>query len=52
LLNSIDKGGAVVHGDPIDATGPVLTTRLMRSKRRDGLKRYTLCIDGGERSRS
>jgi acetyl-CoA C-acetyltransferase len=35
---------------PIGATGAVLTTRLIHSLRRDGLKRriVTLCIGGGQ----
>jgi len=43
-------GGAVAHGHPIGATGAVLTTKLIRSMRRDGLKRglVTLCIGGGQ----
>jgi acetyl-CoA C-acetyltransferase len=43
------EGGAVAHGHPIGATGAVLTTRLIHSMRRDGLKRgiVTLCIGGG-----
>ncbi len=32
-------GGAVAHGHPIGATGAVLTTKLIHSMRRDGLKR-------------
>jgi len=44
------EGGAIAHGHPIGATGAVLTTRLLRSMRRDGLKRgvVTLCIGGGQ----
>jgi acetyl-CoA C-acetyltransferase len=44
------EGGAIAHGHPIGATGAVLTTRLIRSMRRDGLKRglATLCIGGGQ----
>jgi acetyl-CoA C-acetyltransferase len=43
-------GGAVAHGHPIGATGAVLTTKLIHSMRRDGLKRglVTLCIGGGQ----
>lgn len=43
-------GGAIAHGHPIGATGAVLTTRLLYSMRRDGLKRgiVTLCIGGGQ----
>ena len=33
------EGGAIAHGHPIGATGAVLTTRLIHSMRRDGLKR-------------
>ena len=33
------EGGAVAHGHPIGATGAVLTTKLIHSMRRDGLKR-------------
>jgi acetyl-CoA C-acetyltransferase len=44
------EGGAIAHGHPIGATGAVLTTRLIHSLRRDGLKRgiVTLCIGGGQ----
>ena len=44
------EGGAVAHGHPIGATGAVLTTKLLHSMRRDGLKRgvVTLCIGGGQ----
>jgi acetyl-CoA C-acetyltransferase len=44
------EGGAIAHGHPIGATGAVLTTRLVHSLRRDGLKRgiVTLCIGGGQ----
>lgn len=44
------EGGAIAHGHPIGATGAVLTTRLLHSMRRDGLKRgiVTLCIGGGQ----
>ncbi len=44
------EGGAIAHGHPIGATGAVLTTRLVHSMRRDGLKRgiVTLCIGGGQ----
>ncbi len=44
------EGGAVAHGHPIGATGAVLTTRLLHSMARDGLKRgvVTLCIGGGQ----
>lgn len=44
------EGGAIAHGHPIGATGAVLTTRLLSSMRRDGLKRgiVTLCIGGGQ----
>src|SRR5256712_2031754 len=43
------EGGAIAHGHPIGATGAVLTTRLLPSMQRDGLKRgiVTLCIGGG-----
>jgi acetyl-CoA C-acetyltransferase len=43
-------GGAIAHGHPIGATGTVLTTRLIHSMRRDGLRRgiVTLCIGGGQ----
>ena len=33
------EGGAIAHGHPIGATGAVLTTRLLHSMKRDGLKR-------------
>lgn len=44
------EGGAVAHGHPIGATGAVLTTRLLHSMQRDGLKRgiVTMCIGGGQ----
>jgi acetyl-CoA C-acetyltransferase len=44
------EGGSIAHGHPIGATGAVLTTRLIHSMRRDGLKRgvVTLCIGGGQ----
>lgn len=44
------EGGAVAHGHPIGATGAILTTRLIYSMRRDGLRRgiVTLCIGGGQ----
>ncbi|HVB79635.1 MAG TPA: thiolase family protein [Candidatus Binataceae bacterium] len=44
------EGGAIAHGHPIGATGSVLTTRLLHSMKRDGLKRgvVTLCIGGGQ----
>jgi len=42
------EGGAVAHGHPIGATGAVLTTKLIHSMRRDGLRRglVTLCGQG------
>ena len=44
------EGGAVAHGHPLGATGAVLTTKLVHSMRRDGLRRglVTLCIGGGQ----
>lgn len=44
------EGGAMAHGHPIGATGAVLTTRLLHSMQRDGLRRgvVTLCIGGGQ----
>ena len=44
------EGGAIAHGHPIGATGAVLTTKLIHSMQRDGLKRglVTLCIGGGQ----
>lgn len=44
------EGGAIAHGHPIGATGAVLTTRLLHSMRRDGIRRglITLCIGGGQ----
>jgi acetyl-CoA C-acetyltransferase len=44
------EGGAVAHGHAIGATGAVLTTRLLHSMRRDGVRRgvVTLCIGGGQ----
>ena len=44
------EGGAIAHGHPIGATGAVLTTRIMHSMQRDGIRRgiVTLCIGGGQ----
>jgi len=44
------EGGAVAHGHAIGATGAILTTRLLHSMKRDGLKKgmVTLCIGGGQ----
>jgi len=44
------EGGAIAHGHPIGATGAILTTRLIHSMQRDGLKRgiVTMCIGGGQ----
>lgn len=44
------EGGAIAHGHPIGASGAVLTTRLLHSMQRDGLRRgvVTLCIGGGQ----
>jgi len=44
------EGGAIAHGHPIGATGAVLTTRLLHSMHRDGLKKgvVTMCIGGGQ----
>ncbi|SHG92098.1 acetyl-CoA C-acetyltransferase [Bradyrhizobium erythrophlei] len=44
------EGGAIAHGHPIGATGAVLTTRLLHSMRRDGLRKgvVTMCIGGGQ----
>jgi acetyl-CoA C-acetyltransferase len=44
------EGGAIAHGHPLGATGAVLTTRLLYSMKRDGIKRgvVTLCIGGGQ----
>jgi acetyl-CoA C-acetyltransferase len=44
------EGGAIAHGHPIGASGAILTTRLLHSMTRDGLKRgiVTLCIGGGQ----
>lgn len=44
------EGGAIAHGHPIGASGAVLTTRIIHSMQRDGLKRgiVTLCIGGGQ----
>jgi len=38
--------GAIAHGHPIGATRAVLTTRILHSIKRDGLRRgvVTLCI--------
>jgi acetyl-CoA C-acetyltransferase len=44
------EGGAIAHGHPIGASGALLTTRLLHSMRRDGIRRgvVTLCIGGGQ----
>jgi acetyl-CoA C-acetyltransferase len=44
------EGGSIAHGHAIGATGAVLTTRLLHSMKRDGVKRgiVTLCIGGGQ----
>lgn len=44
------EGGSIAHGHAIGATGAVLTTRLLHSMQRDGIKRgiVTLCIGGGQ----
>jgi acetyl-CoA C-acetyltransferase len=44
------EGGAIAHGHRIGATGAILTTRLLYSMQRDGIKRgvVTLCIGGGQ----
>ncbi len=44
------EGGAIAHGHPIGATGAILTTRLLHSMQRDGIRRglVTLCIGGGQ----
>jgi acetyl-CoA C-acetyltransferase len=44
------EGGAIAHGRPIGASGAVLTTRLLHSMKRDGVKKgiVTLCIGGGQ----
>jgi acetyl-CoA C-acetyltransferase len=44
------EGGAIAHGHPIGASGAVLTTRILHSMKRDGIKRgiVTLCIGGGQ----
>ncbi|CAP42535.1 acetyl-CoA C-acetyltransferase [Comamonas sp. w2-DMI] len=44
------EGGSIAHGHAIGATGAVLTTRLLHSMRRDGIRRgiVTLCIGGGQ----
>ena len=44
------EGGAIAHGHPIGASGAVLTTRLLHSMKRDGVKKgiVTLCIGGGQ----
>jgi acetyl-CoA C-acetyltransferase len=44
------EGGAIAHGHPIGASGAVLTTRLLYSMQRDGIRRgiVTLCIGGGQ----
>ena len=44
------EGGAIAHGHPIGASGAVLTTRLLHSMARDGLRHgvVTLCIGGGQ----
>ncbi len=44
------EGGAIAHGHPIGASGAVLTTRILHSMHRDGIRRgvVTLCIGGGQ----
>ena len=44
------EGGAIAHGHAIGATGAVLTTRILHSMKRDGLRRgvVTMCIGGGQ----
>lgn len=44
------EGGAIAHGHPIGASGAILTTRLLHSMARDGLRRgiVTPCIGGGQ----
>ena len=44
------EGGTIAHGHPIGATDAILTTRLLYSMQRDGIKRgvVTLCIGGGQ----
>jgi len=44
------EGGSIAHGHPIGASGAILTTRLLHSMKRDGVKRgiVTLCIGGGQ----
>jgi acetyl-CoA C-acetyltransferase len=44
------EGGAIAHGHPIGATGAVLTTRLLHSMQRDGVRKgvVTLCKGGGQ----
>ncbi len=44
------EGGAIAHGHPIGASGAVLTTRILHSMHRDGVRRgvVTLCIGGGQ----
>jgi acetyl-CoA C-acetyltransferase len=44
------EGGAIAHGHPIGASGAVLTTRLLHSMQRDGIKKgvVTLCIGDGQ----
>lgn len=44
------EGGAIAHGHPIGASGAVLTTRLLHSMQRDGIKKgiVTHCIGGGQ----
>jgi len=44
------EGGSIAHGHPIGASGDILTTRLLHSMKRDGVKRgiVTLCIGGGQ----
>ena len=48
--SSTSRAAAIAHGHAIGATGAVLTTRLLHSMRRDGLKRgvVTMCIGGGQ----
>lgn len=44
------EGNSIAHGHPIGATGAILTTRLLHSMHRDGIRRgvVTMCIGGGQ----
>jgi acetyl-CoA C-acetyltransferase len=45
------EGGAIAHGHPIGATGAALTTRLLHSMHRDGIKRgSSRCVSAADKA--